>query len=185
MHAGTVPVHVLAERLAVPVHIHAIFFAQAQHEIAGHPHLVRRGPGAFAEDLEFPLALGHFGVDAFVIDAGVEAEVKMGIHDLTGHITDILITDAGIVFTLRRRETATLREAQRSAVFVEKIFLFKPEPGARIIQNGRASVTWVRGFAIGHHNLAHDEGAILPGGIGVNGDGFEHAIGIMSFRLPG
>ena len=65
VHAGAVPIDVLAERLAMPVDVHAVFFAEAHQEIARHPHLVGGVLGTFAEDLEFPLALGHFGVDAF------------------------------------------------------------------------------------------------------------------------
>jgi hypothetical protein len=84
VHAGAVPVHVLAERLAVPVHVHAVLFAEAQQEVAGDPDLVSGGLGALAEDLELPLALGHFGVDALVVDAGVEAEVEMRVRRSRG-----------------------------------------------------------------------------------------------------
>ena len=185
MHARAVPVHILAERFAVEVDVHTVFFAKAQQEVAGHPDLVSGGLGTFAEDLEFPLALRHFRVDAFVVDAGVQAEVEMGVYDLTGDTTDIPVADAGIVFALRGREAAALREAQWSAVFVEKIFLLEPKPGARIIVDCRTTIARVRGLAIRHHDLAHDEDAILLGGIGEDGDGLEHAIGIMPFRLPG
>lgn len=40
VHARAVPVHVFAKRLAMEVHIHAVFFAQAHEEVAGDPHLV-------------------------------------------------------------------------------------------------------------------------------------------------
>jgi hypothetical protein len=40
VHARAVPVDVLAQRFAVPVHVHAVFFAQAHHDVAGDPHLV-------------------------------------------------------------------------------------------------------------------------------------------------
>jgi hypothetical protein len=37
---------------------------------------------ALGEDLELPLALRNFGVDAFMIDAGVKAKIQVLIHDL-------------------------------------------------------------------------------------------------------
>jgi len=47
--------------------IDAILLGQPQHQIAGHPHFVSGLLGALAENLEFPLALRDFGVDAFVV----------------------------------------------------------------------------------------------------------------------
>jgi hypothetical protein len=49
--------------------------SQPLQQVARHPHLVGGFLGALAEDLELPLALRHFGVDAFMIDAGGEAEI--------------------------------------------------------------------------------------------------------------
>ncbi len=64
--------------------VDAVLLGEAQHQVAGHPHLVGGLLGALAEDLEFPLALRHLGVDAFVVDAGGEAEVEMLLDDLAG-----------------------------------------------------------------------------------------------------
>jgi len=67
--------------------------------------------------LEFPLALRHFGVDAFVVDAGEQAEVEMLLDDLARDRTDVRIADAGVIRALRRRITLR-REAERTAVLV-------------------------------------------------------------------
>ena len=72
VHAGTVPV--AFDRLTVPFDVEAVVFAEAKKEEARHPDIVSGFLGAFSKDLEFPLAFGDLGVDAFVVDACVEAE---------------------------------------------------------------------------------------------------------------
>src|SRR5215831_17899133 len=71
--------------------VDAVLFGEAQHQISGHPHLVGGGAGTLAEDLEFPLALRDSGVDAFVVDAGGEAQIEMLFHHLAGDISDVLV----------------------------------------------------------------------------------------------
>ena len=55
------------------VHVDAVLLAEAQQEVAGDPDLVGGLLRALAEDLELPLALRDLGVDALVVDAGLEA----------------------------------------------------------------------------------------------------------------
>ncbi len=39
--------------------------------------------------------------------------------------------------------------------------------------------------AIGHHDFAHDEGAVDASHIGIDGDRFEHTVRATAFRLAG
>ena len=64
--------------------IDAVLLGEPLHQITSHPHLVRGLLGAFAEDLKFPLAFRHFGVDAFMVDAGSETQVEVLLDDLAG-----------------------------------------------------------------------------------------------------
>ena len=79
VHAGAVPVS--RERFTMPFDIEAVVFAEAKEEEAGHPHFVSGTLGAFAEDLEFPLAFGDLGIDAFVVDASFEAKIEVLFDD--------------------------------------------------------------------------------------------------------
>src|ERR1700745_1070677 len=101
--------------------------SRSRHQIAGHPHLVRGLLGALAENLEFPLALRHFGIDALVVDAGGEAQVEMLLDHLACDVADVLVADAGVIGPLRRRITGR-REAERASILVEEIFLLEAEP---------------------------------------------------------
>ena len=63
-------------------YIDAILFAEALEDVASDPDLVAGFVCTLAEHLEFPLALCHFGIDAFVVDACVEADVEVLFNDL-------------------------------------------------------------------------------------------------------
>src|SRR5581483_6964248 len=160
----------------------AVLLGETEHQVARHPHLVSGGLGALAEDLALPLALGHLGVDAFVIDPGGEAEVEMLFDDLARDVADVLVADAGIVRTLRRW-VARRREAERAAVLVEEIFLLEAEPGVGIIDDGGALVRGMRRLAVRHHYLAHDEDAVGPRPVRIDRDRLEHAIRRMTLGL--
>src|SRR5581483_2858706 len=93
------------------------------------------GLRTLAENLELPLALGDFRVDAFVVDAGREAEIEMLFDQLAGDVADILVADARVIRTLRGG-IAMFREAQRTAVLVEEILLLEAEPRVGIVEDG-------------------------------------------------
>ena len=133
VHARAVPV--AQDRLAMQLDVDAVALAEAHQEVAGHPHLIGGLFRALAEDLEFPLALGHLGIDAFVIDPGVEAEVEVLVHQLPRDVAHRGITDAGVIFALRLRESIR-REAERPAVLEEEVFLLEAKPGIRVVQDG-------------------------------------------------
>jgi hypothetical protein len=66
-----------------------------------------------------------------VVDAGVEAEVEMLVDDLARFRADVLVADAGIVRSLRRR-IAVVGETERTAVLEKKYSCSKPNqaPGS-------------------------------------------------------
>ncbi len=163
------------------VHIDLVLFAQADEQIAGDPHFVGGLLGALAEDLEFPLALGHFGVDAFVVDAGVQTEFEVRIDDLAGDVADVLIAHARVVGALRSGEAA-FGEAERATVLVEEIFLLETEPCAGIIDDGRARVGRMGG-AIRVHDFVQDDHAILLGRVRIGGNRLQDAIRAVTFGL--
>ncbi len=66
------------------LHVHFVFLAETHHQIARGPDVIGGLRGAFGEDLELPLALGDFRVDAFVIDAGGKTEFQMLFDDFAG-----------------------------------------------------------------------------------------------------
>ena len=138
---------------------------------------------ALAEDLEFPLALGHFGVDAFVVDAGVEAEVEVLFDDGAGDAAHVLVADAAVVGALRAG-VAVLREAERTAVLVEEVLLLEAEPDIRIVRSGGAHVGGVR-RAIGVHDFAQHDVGVLAGRVGIESHRLQNAVGAFAFGLHG
>ena len=67
VHSRTVPI--TSVWFTVILYIHSVLLAQALQNVAGNPDLVTSIVGSFSKDLKFPLALGDFAVDAFVVNA--------------------------------------------------------------------------------------------------------------------
>ena len=126
-------------------------------------HLVSRVLGTLAENLKLPLSLGHLGIDAFVVDSGSKADVKVLFNNRASNVSDILVTNSGVILTLRVRETG-FRPSQRASILVQEIFLFKAKPKSFIIRNGCTGIGWM-GITIGQHDLGHHEVAILASNI--------------------
>ncbi len=187
MHAGTVPIEGLLvgaqDRFAVILDIDLVFFAETLQQVTGDPDVVGGLLGALAEDLELPLALGDLGIDAFVVDAGIQAEIEVFLDDLAGDVTDIRVAHARVVGALGGG-IATLGEPERTTVLEKEVFLLETEPGVRVVEDRGAGVGNV-GSAVGVVDFAHDEHAVLARGIEIHGDGLQHAVGTAAGRLLG
>src|SRR5256885_1290962 len=115
-----VPVDVGAQRLRMEVDINAVPLAEPEHQVTRDPELVSGARGALAEDLEFPLSLRDFGVDALDRDARCDAEVDVLVDDLPCDVADVLVADTGVVLALRPGK-ALPRESERRPVLVEEV----------------------------------------------------------------
>jgi len=97
--------------------------------------------------------------------SGIQTDVEVGFDDLPGDIADGIVADPSVVEALRVG-ISSFGPAKRLAVLVEEVFLLETEPGAWIVQDRSAGVGWVR-RAVGHHDLAHHQCAVLSGGVGI------------------
>src|SRR5665648_1180997 len=97
--------------------------------------------------MELPLPLRHLGIDAFMIDTGVEAQIEMLLDNLAADRAHVRKADARVIRTLRCGITVG-RETERTAVLVEEILLLESEPGAVVVQNGCPLVRRMRGAVL-------------------------------------
>src|SRR5512132_298135 len=137
------------------VDINAVPLAEPEHQVTRDPELVSGALGALAEDLEFPLSLRDFGVDALDCDAGRDAEVDVLVDDLPSDVADVLVADTGVVLALRPGK-ALLRESERRPVLVEEVLLLEAEPGVGVVCDRGAAVRRVWG-SVREKHLTHDE----------------------------
>src|ERR1700730_16625698 len=130
MESGTVPV--AQNRFAMQLDVDFIGFAETRQQETGDPYLIRGSLRAFAEDLVFPLAFGHFGVDAFVVNSGSETKVEVRVDDFASDPPHVFVADTGVVFALWIGK-AICRKAERTAIFPQEILLLEAEPSIWII----------------------------------------------------
>src|SRR5919198_389868 len=178
-----VPVDVDAERLRMEVDVDAVALAETEHQVPRDPELVGGALRALTEDLELPLPLRDFGVDALDPDAGRDAEVDVLVDDLPRDVAHVLEADAGVVLALRRGK-ALLREPERRAVLVQEVLLLETEPGVGVVCDRGAAVGRMR-RAVGQQHLAHDEVGEVARGVGQEGDRPEEAVRVRAVRLAG
>ena len=119
-----------------------------------------------------------------MVDAGVQAEIKVLLNDLTGDVADGLESGSAVVRALRGGITFG-GETERTSVLIEEVFLFESEPCAGIVKDGGAAIGRMRGDTVGHHDFAHHKCAIAAGAVREDGYGFEHTIRAAAFGLLG
>src|SRR5262249_35199738 len=137
-------------------------------------------------DLELPLSRHDLGVDPRDPQAGLEAQVEVGLDDLTAE--DLVRTDAAVVAALRCREAA-VGESERARALEERVLLLDPEPrveGPVLLRSFRAGPARVRRvrLAVHEHDLAQNELVLAAADrIRANEHGLEDAVGPVARRL--
>ncbi len=179
VHAGTVPV--AFDWLAMELNVDAVFLTNAHQDVASDPDLVRCSLCAFAEDLEFPLTFCHFSVDAFVVDACLDAEVEVFFNDRASDVAYSFKANAAIVWALWSWVTV-FWEAEWATVLVEEIFLLETDPETWIFFDRCTCIGYVR-CAVWIQNIAHNEEAIVAGSVWIKSDWAEKAIRAAAFSL--
>ena len=79
---------------------------------------------------------------------------------------------------------AFFREAERTPILIEEIFLLKTDPQVGIVLDRGAHVGGMRG-AIGVHDFAQDDISVLAAGIRIQSHGLQNAVGAFALRLHG
>src|SRR4029077_6171818 len=149
VHSRAVPI--ARDRLAMEFKIDTVILPEARHQKPSDPNVVGRLPGAFAENLEFPLALGYLRINSLMSNARVETEIEMLVDNVTRKVPHVGKTHARVVSAPRRRKPV-IGEPERSAVLVEEILLLETEPGLRVIKDGRPRIARM-GSSIGPEHL--------------------------------
>ncbi len=128
----------------MPVDRHAVLLGNTLQQVTGDPNLVAGFLGTLGEDLEFPLAHHHFGVDAFDVQAGFQAQFQMLFDDFAAN--RFAVTDAAVVRALRTGISFG-GEADRLVGFgiPDRVLLLEAEPEiVVVVVDRRATVAPVR-----------------------------------------
>lgn len=135
------------------------------------PLTVNTGAGA---NLVLPLCRHNLGVGTRDLNAGVQASLVVGIHDISAE--DLAGTVAAVVGTLRSWETVPGPAVRPAGGVEESVFLLETEPefvlGVLVHKNSGivAEVVGVGG-SVAHPGLTHDEDVVAkPERVGVHGD---------------
>ena len=136
--------------------------------------------GALGENLVFPLACSNLGVDAFNVQTGFQAHVKVGLNDVSA---ERVLGAHGAVELALRRLVAWETEGEVGLWVPEEVLLLETKPEVVVVVvDGGAAVRSV-GAAVGVENLAHDEVSVDAVGVGVDGHRLEHAVRIATVGL--
>jgi hypothetical protein len=152
-----------------------------------HPQLVPHLDALAGADLVLPLGGHDLGVDTGNVDAGVHAGLVVGLDDVTA--VDLAGTDTAVVRALRTGETALGPAVGPTVGSQQGVFLLQTEPelvlGVGLHQLGSlVTVVELVGSAIGVPGLAEDEDVVtLPEGVGVDGNGADVDIGVVTGGL--
>jgi hypothetical protein len=161
--------------------VDSILFADTLKDVTSNPNLVAGSSGALSKDLEFPLSLCYLGINPFMIDTGVKADIEMFLNNGTGKVTHVFVSYAAVIFALRIG-VSCFGPPKRLAVLEEEIFLFETDPQTRIVWDGSARVGGMRVAARQHH-LAHHKEAVEAGRVGVETHGLQDTVRVTSISL--
>ncbi len=183
VHAAAVPVTL--DRLGLVIDRQAVILGGAVQQVTGDPDLVAGFLGTLGKDLELPLTHHHFGVDAFDVQAGLQAQFQVFFDDFTSDSTTA--TDAAVVRALRAGITFG-GEAQRLVRFriPQRVFLFETEPEIVVVVVDRAAAVGAVRGSVGVQDFAHhQETGADAARIGNDVNGFEQQVRRATIGLFG
>ena len=80
-----------------------------------------------------------------MVDAGRVTKLQVFVDDFPGDATHIFVANTAVVGALGSGRVAVFREAQRTPILVEEVFLLEPDPQVWIVFDCGARVGGMRG----------------------------------------